>query len=280
MKPTFLIIGAAKCATSSVHRLLALHPNVCMSVHKEPRFFSDKAPWARGWEWYEGLFKATPETIAAGESSTDYGLPSRYTHLVDRIADLLPRVRLIYMVRHPIDRIESGWHMQNKNFEPPDFSSIYTPDAQYAVQMSDYWLQHGLYRRRFDECDILVNYYEDFVRDSCETLRRCMTHIGVDPAAYPWDEAKILVEHGANRKRLPRQYYGSLKRIANNPLIQSARRYVPSAAQEMVRTLITREYQNKTEWPNGLREQITDHLRDHTHRFLAWSGKPDDFWVL
>ena len=70
--PDLIIIGAMKCATSTLHDQLARQPGLFMSVPKEPNFFSDDAQYARGFAWYTSLFAdARPGTIR-GESSTHY----------------------------------------------------------------------------------------------------------------------------------------------------------------------------------------------------------------
>ena len=54
--PDFIIIGAMKCGTSSLHEQLALRPGIFMSRPKEPNFFSDGSNFERGLDWYGALF--------------------------------------------------------------------------------------------------------------------------------------------------------------------------------------------------------------------------------
>ena len=54
--PDFIIIGAMKCMTSTLHEQLAAQPGIQMSMPKEPCYFSDDAVYARGPEWYASLF--------------------------------------------------------------------------------------------------------------------------------------------------------------------------------------------------------------------------------
>ncbi len=70
--PDFIIIGAMKSATTTLHGLLASQPGVFMSTPKEPCFFSDDEVWARGVGWYASLFEAAPAGALLGESSTHY----------------------------------------------------------------------------------------------------------------------------------------------------------------------------------------------------------------
>ena len=54
--PHFLVIGAMKSATSTLHNQLAAQPGIFMSTPKEPNFFSDDTVYAQGLAWYHGLF--------------------------------------------------------------------------------------------------------------------------------------------------------------------------------------------------------------------------------
>ena len=58
-RPNFIIIGAMKCATTSLHDQLAAQSGIFMSTPKEPNFFSDDDAWRRGLDWYWGLFERT-----------------------------------------------------------------------------------------------------------------------------------------------------------------------------------------------------------------------------
>lgn len=93
--PDFLIIGAMKSATSTLHEQLARQPGVFMSTPKEPNFFSDDPIYARGFEWYRGLFAGGAEALLRGESSTHYTKLPTHPHAVERIARHLPQVKLI-----------------------------------------------------------------------------------------------------------------------------------------------------------------------------------------
>jgi hypothetical protein len=108
-RPDFIVIGAMKSATTTLHEQLALQPGVTMSRLKEPNFFSDDHMYARGWGWYSSLFAAAPNSHLRGESSTHYTKLPDYPRTVDRMIRDVPRVKLIYVMRHPIDRLVSQY---------------------------------------------------------------------------------------------------------------------------------------------------------------------------
>src|SRR5687768_751449 len=107
MLPTFVIIGAMKCGTTSLHYYLAEHPDVCMSEVKETNFFVAELNYARGLPWYESLFPR--RAAACGEASPVYAATWRFAGIPERMHAVLPRARLIYIVRDPVERMVSQY---------------------------------------------------------------------------------------------------------------------------------------------------------------------------
>ena len=108
-RPDFIVIGAMKSATTTLHEQLARQPGLFMSVPKEPNFFSDDDNYAQGLGWYSSLFRDAPAGALRGESSTHYTKLPTHPRTVDRMVQALPDVKLIYVMRHPIDRLISQY---------------------------------------------------------------------------------------------------------------------------------------------------------------------------
>ncbi len=112
--PDFLVIGARKGGTSSLHRYLVQHPLVRPAARKEPRYFSSH--WHRGPLWYRSLFPTTSELRAAQrhlgrrplafEATPDY---LAGPEVPARVARRLPRARFVALVRDPVDRAWSDY---------------------------------------------------------------------------------------------------------------------------------------------------------------------------
>jgi hypothetical protein len=117
--PTFLLIGAAKAGTTSLYHVLRDHPQVWMSPVKEPHYFSvaerDRPAggyWPGGtvnrWADYVGLFDGARPDQARGEASVEY-LHAEGVPLAVRAC--LPDVRLVAVLRHPVDAAWSRYWM-------------------------------------------------------------------------------------------------------------------------------------------------------------------------
>lgn len=108
-RPDFIVIGAMKSATTTLHEQLARQPGIFMCHPKEPNFFSDDEVYARGLGWYGSLFRPAGMADLRGESSTHYTKLPTYPRTIDRMTRDLPRLKLIYVMRHPIDRLLSQY---------------------------------------------------------------------------------------------------------------------------------------------------------------------------
>jgi len=113
--PHFLIIGAAKSGTTTLYQYLCRHPQVYMSTPKEPEFFARDDRYAKGIEWYASLFSQAEPHQVCGEASTIYTLWPHFPETAARIARWLPHVKLIYVMRHPVDRAYSYYVQLIKN---------------------------------------------------------------------------------------------------------------------------------------------------------------------
>jgi hypothetical protein len=89
--------------------MLREHPDVAFARIKEPHFFSNPNQFALGWPWYRSLFDHRQLGQILGEASTSYSRIRSYPKVVRRIQRYLPDVKIIYMVRNPLDRIRSAY---------------------------------------------------------------------------------------------------------------------------------------------------------------------------
>src|SRR5262249_60849256 len=96
-RPDFIVIGAMKSATTTLHEQLARQSGIFMTRPKEPNFFSDDEVRARGWAWYGSLFRPAGAGDLRGESSTHYTKLPTYPRAVERMVRDLPRLKLIYV---------------------------------------------------------------------------------------------------------------------------------------------------------------------------------------
>jgi hypothetical protein len=104
-----MIIGAMKSGTTTLHHILGQHPEIVTGIRKELNFFKRRKRRNRGMAAYEGLFPHLDKTRHAYtlDSSPNYTKPGLWDFAPRRIAELPGRKRLIYVLRNPIERIDS-----------------------------------------------------------------------------------------------------------------------------------------------------------------------------
>jgi len=115
--PNFIIIGAAKSGTSSLYEYLIQHPSIYKCLVKEPNYFA--IYFHKSLEWYRTYFpssltkfyveKILKNKFSTGEASTQYYW---YPHAAKRVKELLPNVKIIVLLRNPIDRSFSHYQME------------------------------------------------------------------------------------------------------------------------------------------------------------------------
>ena len=161
--PDVVIIGAMKSATTSLYRWLDEQPEVFMAHPKETRFFSDK--WERGREWYSGLFAAAAPGQLLGEASVNYTDPRKAPVVADRMARTVPDAHIIFVVRHPIERLRSHYrHEVQRRREDRSLAKAVGESGNAYVGHSSYHTCLQPYIDRFPRDRILVVRFEDLVR--------------------------------------------------------------------------------------------------------------------
>jgi Sulfotransferase family len=184
MLPNFLLIGAMKAGTTSLYRYLREHPQVFMPPEKELHFFAAPERWSRGRDWYEARFAAAADgAVAVGEASPTYAMYPEFAAVPERVAALLPDARLLYTVRHPIERMRSHYlHQVRRGREHAPIERALVADPRY-LDTSRYALQLERYLDRFPAERLLVITAEELRDDRLATVGRVLEFLGADPAA-------------------------------------------------------------------------------------------------
>ena len=229
--PDFLIIGAMKCATSTLAAQLAAQPSVFLTVPKEPEFFSDDAIHARGRAWYETLFAEAPPGACKGEASTGYTKLPTHPHAVARIRDLVPEVRLIYIIRNPLDRLVSHYiHEWTTGVIDGDLRSALSHHPE-LVDYGCYGRQIAPYVDAFGTDRILLLTLDAMTRDPQAMLARVHGFIGATGTPRWQSERERMNASEERFRRLPFH-----KLLVNNPAARRLRHaLVPKAVRERIR---------------------------------------------
>ena len=206
--PDFVIIGAQKSGTTSLYDFIIQHPSIAPASNKEIHYFSIK--YKLGELWYRSNFptnwtrrrfyKKTSQKLLSGEASPTYLF---YPMVPSRMNEVLPDVKLVVILRNPIDRAYSQYHFnvrynnETLSFEKaieleeercagererlikdPSYKSVryrrysYLARGIYADQLED-WFKH------YSKKQFLILATEDFRKNSQQTLDQVFNFLGL-----------------------------------------------------------------------------------------------------
>jgi len=188
--PSFLGIGAQKAGTTWLYNMLRLHPDVGMPEQKELHFWDRGILDATGFARYQNAFTLL-HGRARGEITPSYSILPR--DRITTIRTMLPGLRLIYVLRNPIERAWSQARMElarelhrGRSIPPAECNSWLMAHCSSAESRSrgDYaacvrnWFAE--YRRE----QFLITIHEENLAEPRDFLMACARHLGVDASFY------------------------------------------------------------------------------------------------
>jgi hypothetical protein len=203
--PDFIIGGAMKCGTSSIHTILSSRKDVFIpggEVHfftmgdpiqstETVKFDPDRTRFdldsKEKVEWYESFFEDASEEQLIGEDSTTY-LPSQVAP--ERIQKMLPEVKLIFMLRNPVDRTHSHYrHLVNSGRATKTFEQELMHGSSTLHLRSMYKPQLERYFQIFSRDQIKVVLFERFVQETQAVVDEVCSYLDL-PGSIDLDEVQ------------------------------------------------------------------------------------------
>jgi Sulfotransferase domain len=198
-KPDFLIVGAQKAGTTVLHQLINQHPQV-VKKRNEVHFFD--ANFDRGVEWYQNQFKKRPSSShLIGDKSPYYIF---HPFVPERVYSLYPKVKIIVLLRNPVDRAYSQYWMnirigkedENVSFEEAiaaepariagEYEKLRDPSYTGSAYRRYSYLARGVY---VDQIKNWLNYFPkeqmlilsstDLRNSPKEVLKRCFSFLSL-----------------------------------------------------------------------------------------------------
>ena len=188
--PTFLGIGSMRCGSTWLYEALKCHPDIQLSESKELDFFFMPQMLKHDLDWYEANFApedgGEPRPVR-GEISPSYARLKGWQ--VNRIAELLPDLRIILTLRHPIERAWSQALYQSGFWEHKDVRQISPTEFLRKIEKarnklsSDYLRTIEIWSKAFGREALHIDFF-DRIQDDPETfINDILRHIGT---TTPW----------------------------------------------------------------------------------------------
>ncbi len=282
--PNLVVIGGLKCGTTSLHHYLSLHPQIAMSRPKELNFFVAELNWELGRDWYASHFDRSAPV--RGESSPHYTNLPRFGGVAERMRSLLDDdVRLVYMVRDPVERILSHYvHNVGAGYEERSLDEALLAPGSAYIARSRYAMQLAPYLERFGPGAVLVVDNAELAREREATVRRVFEFCGVDAS---FTSAQFEREWETGGARAKEGGFRLMDRAVRLPGLRALDRNF-DRFPESLRWLVEKVVHDpgagpaaKPELPPHLRERVAAALRDDvaelerlTGREYGWSVTP------
>jgi hypothetical protein len=273
--PNLIIIGGLKCGTTSLHHYLNLHPEIAMSRPKELNFFVTELNWPLGRDWYAGHFD--PSARIRGESSPHYTNRPSFNGVSGRMREQLGSdVRLVYVVRDPIDRMLSHYlHNVGGGYEDRSLvDALSDPESSYVAR-SRYFFQAEPYLEEFGAESIRIVGREELKADRPGTMRRTFEFLGVDPN-FTSEQFEREWETGVAKSG---SRFRIMDRAVRPPGLRAIDRNfdrLPESLRWLAERLVhdpARGEVPKPEVPDSLRLQLAELFRDDTARLEQLAGR-------
>jgi Sulfotransferase domain len=283
MKPLdFLIIGAQKCATTALFEHLRQHPDIAMPLEKEVPFFTGEDCSTGSWDAFTRKhFGSQQDHKLWGKASPQYMCDPQ---VPARIHALMPGVKLVAILRDPIERTWSHFQMgqrretEQRNFAEvvqsllaedaresarnlpvPDHADGYQSEADFYVAWSEYGRSLQAFNDRFNPGQLLVLYTEELEADPEATLDRLLEFIGLPGGFRPPTLGKVI-HRGGTGNRIPQSVRAWLR---ERNVLYWLWQQVPETRRGRLRFQYEQWNVSRSGNPMALPPELHDQLRQH-----------------
>jgi hypothetical protein len=296
--PNFLLIGAAKSGTTALYTSIKQHPDVFMSTPKELRYFSYSGPYPENLdeeyihrgvttlEEYKQHFKDVKDEKVIGEASPMY----LYTPgTAERIKAVIPQVKMLAILRNPVDRAFSAYMHAIRDWkEPSDSFKMalekeeerikagwgilwhYTRAGFYAEQLSRFY-------QVFDKNQIRVVLYDDLVDDAKGLMKSIFEYLEVDSTFIPDTTPRPNVSGFPKNPRFHRFMYRLF--MQDNLIKRISRVIFPKALRQKVMVDMRLANLEKRSMPEDIREELKELFHNDIRNLEELIGRDLSFWV-
>lgn len=297
--PDLLIIGAAKAGTTAFYRYLEEHPQIYSSPIKEPHFFGlegediqFKAPTEaeakenkaiRHIDEYYGLFQGAPEQAVLTEASVSYlYLPKA----AQRIKHYIPNVKLVAMLRNPVERAYSSFlYLMRDGREPlGDFAQGLEAEAEriqenwgFLYRYTDMGFYSSQVERYFDAFgpdQFKVFLYDDFKKNSLDVLQKTFDFAGIDSTFEPANITKKFNVSGMPKNKAMHKLIAE-----GNPLKALIKPLVPRQLRYKLKENYYEKNLSKPTLSEDIRQQLIETFREDILKTQDILGRDLSMWL-
>lgn len=270
----FIVIGAMRAGTTLLHDILSRHPQIGMARMKETDYFIASKNLPRGDAWYISQF--SDDRPIRGEVSPNYTKLRDFPGVPERIHRACPDVRLIYVLRDPLQRAVSqydhSWNMGELRETPAEMAGGH--EYRSILDASSYARQLAAYHDYFPPAQILIVDFEQFIADPQPQIDAILHHIGAAPMTVP----AMAQQNGNDElRRVPKPLL-RLTQSRLRPLLTAA--IGPRLRGRLRRLLARGPVRNAPAFPDSLRQAMHAELTPDVTRLRQMTGQEFRRWSI
>lgn len=275
--PNFIVAGASKAGTEWLRLALREHPDIYMPPGGHTLDFFSRN-YDQGLDWYRRQFEGRGDETAVGEKSSSYIIAD---DAPPRIAGYNPDVKLIFVLRNPVDRAYSHYCMWLRGGLVSDDVDRELDGHSQLVREGQYHSHLTRFLEHFDREQMHVSLYDDLRADAGTFLSGVFSFLGVDDAFRP----SVLEQRYHATKSRPRVqwlYAGAVKTMRairrssrlGDRIVESLRRrgYV-----DVFHTL--NEGKPFPKLSDAARARLADFYRDDVEAMSGLLGRDLSHWL-
>lgn len=274
--PDFIIGGAQKSGTTSLEEKLSRHPDVYIpqgmtvggtTIRDELHFFDSEEEydsevsghWEKGIEWYKRQFSGGSGEDVAGERTATY---LHNKNAAGRIKQVVPDVKLIFILRDPRKRAYSQYWMHRRNSgDTTPFADLVLEDRGSMLTSGHYAEQLKIYLDNFRRSQIKLFTLKELKDNPIEVYQEAYKFIGVDPSFVPPNPHKAHYKGGAPRSHRMAKIRQVFQE-RNIPLVPNLINLFNIKGQ-LFQILFHREKRGYPPIGKEIKKKLTDHYRPH-----------------
>lgn len=270
--PNLLVIGAMKAGTTSLHDYLGQHPDIFMSTPKEIHYYADGAyqEWSK--EKYMNFFQTDCKYAGTSPQSYTKCHNKYYENIPERIHKDTPDVKMIYIVRDPIERYKS--HILESYYCDNMDDIKYSQQSGHYFKTSMYGMQLKQYLKFFEIDQIHILALEDLQDNPLVEMNKIFTFLGL--SAMHGSNLFIEKKNSSESKGVPRV-------ISDHILFRAGRKINKKLSYEIANIIASIFFKNQIAKPNLLESEIDELKRlliDDINDFRKISGMDFNHWSL
>jgi hypothetical protein len=272
-RPNFIIIGAMNTGTTSLHKYLSYHNDIFMSSPKELDFFNIDNNYNKGIAYYKSFFNSSKKR--KGEASPNY-TKTNSDVVAKRMSKDFPNIKLIYIVRDPVDRFLS--QCRYHNLDPNAMYKDYFGEKsfKYDIMISGkYGWHYERFLKYFKKEQILIIHNQDLLNSRRPTIEQVLKFLEVSGKGYDFTKIEFK-EHTLTDKDIPSK---SIVFLNNLSVYKILKKWVGhnSKIKQLYRGIMYSKPQ-KVEFKPELKNKLKDYYRSDIEKLEYLTNTSFDDW--